>query len=179
MADIKVRVGQQNSIKVLSSVSGAAGGRAVFADNVIGGIASVTNLSVSGVSTFNSSAQFRSSVSILGDLAITGSFAAGLLTAININSNNITSSGIVSTNNLKVSGVSTFVGLSTFANDVYVGQGFYYKDYNAYGMPYFNPIGLIVSTQSPQNGITSSNYLMTTDDNGIPSWTSVIDGGVY
>jgi hypothetical protein len=168
MADIKVRVGQQNSIKVLSSVSGAAGGRAVFADNVIGGIASVTNLSVSGISTFNSSAQFRSSVSILGDLSITGSFAVGLLTVININSNN-----------LKVSGVSTFVGLSTFANDVYVGQGFYYKNYNAYGMPYFNPTGLIVSTQSPQNGITSSNYLMTTDDNGIPSWTSVIDGGIY
>ena len=53
MADIKVRVGAQNAIKVLSS---ASGGNALFADtatNVIGGIASVTQLDVSGISTFN------------------------------------------------------------------------------------------------------------------------------
>lgn len=169
MADIKVRVGQQNSIKVLSSVSGAAGGRAVVADNVIGGIASVTSLSVSGLSTFNDYALFRSSILVQGDLAIDGSFSP---TNFNI-------SGILSTNNLRVSGVSTFVGLSTFVSDVYVRGGFYYNNYNTYGIPYFNSTGLLVSTQSPQNGITTSNYLMTTNDNGIPSWTSVIDGGVY
>ena len=53
MSDIKVRIGQQNSVKVLSSVSGSAGGRAVVSDNVIGGIASVTALNVNGISTFS------------------------------------------------------------------------------------------------------------------------------
>jgi hypothetical protein len=55
MADIKVRVGQQNSIKVVSAFSGGAS----FAENsnnsvnVIGGIASVTQLNVSGITTLN------------------------------------------------------------------------------------------------------------------------------
>lgn len=62
MADIKVRVGQQNAIKVVSSISGAAGGAAIVAINVIGGIASVTNLSVSGVSTFSGLSTFRNTV---------------------------------------------------------------------------------------------------------------------
>lgn len=48
MADIKVRVGQQNAIKVVSSISGSNN-----ATNVIGGIASVTQLSVSGISSFS------------------------------------------------------------------------------------------------------------------------------
>ena len=54
MPDIKVRVGAQNAIKVLSS---ASGGNALFADtatNVIGGIASVTQLDSSGISTIQS-----------------------------------------------------------------------------------------------------------------------------
>lgn len=62
MPDITVRVGQQNAVKVISSVSGSAGGNAVVAKNVIGGIASVTQLYVSGISTFN------------GDVNITGNF---------------------------------------------------------------------------------------------------------
>lgn len=46
MADIKVRVGQQNAVKVVSSISGRTD-----ATNVIGGIASVTQLTVSGISS--------------------------------------------------------------------------------------------------------------------------------
>ena len=47
------RVGSQNAIRVLSA---ASGGNALFADtatNVLGGIASVTQLDVSGISTLN------------------------------------------------------------------------------------------------------------------------------
>ena len=50
--DLKVRVGQQNAVKIVTSVSGSAGGKAVEAENVVGGIASVTSLTVTGVSTF-------------------------------------------------------------------------------------------------------------------------------
>jgi hypothetical protein len=37
----------------------------------------------------------------------------------------------------------------------------------------------MVSTQSPQNGIDDSNYIMTTDGSGIPTWSGAIDGGFY
>ena len=53
MADIRVRVGQENAVKVISSVSGSAGGKSITSTNVIGGIASVTQLTVSGISTFS------------------------------------------------------------------------------------------------------------------------------
>lgn len=66
---LKVRVGQQNSVKVISSLTGQLAGIATYSDisgksyysdksgistNVIGGIASVTKLYVSGISTFES-----------------------------------------------------------------------------------------------------------------------------
>ena len=77
MADIKVRVGQENAIKVVASVSGSAGGNAVTAKNVIGGIASVTQLYVSGITTFAGgslgvygNAYFNSNVSIAGSLTV-------------------------------------------------------------------------------------------------------------
>lgn len=67
MSDIKVRVGQQNAIKVVASVSGAAGGFALQSESVVGGIASVTSLTVTGVSTF------------LGNVNIQGTLTAGEL----------------------------------------------------------------------------------------------------
>lgn len=76
MADIRVRVGQENAIKVVASVSGSAGGKAVTAENVIGGIASVTQLSVNNVSGVST---FTGSVSIAGSLSV-GSFSVGNIT---------------------------------------------------------------------------------------------------
>ena len=67
MANVKVRVGAQNAIKVLSS---ASGGRALFAEEatkVIGGIASVTALHVSGLSTFVGFSTFTDNVFVYGD----------------------------------------------------------------------------------------------------------------
>jgi hypothetical protein len=68
--DIKVRVGQQNATKVVSSVSGSPGGDATNAVNVIGGIAAVTQLNVSGVSTFVGIATFKNDVYIDGNLYV-------------------------------------------------------------------------------------------------------------
>lgn len=68
MADIKIRVGQNNAVKVISSVSGAT--RSVSADNVIGGIASVSQLTVTGFSTFVGVSTFKDDVYIDGDLYI-------------------------------------------------------------------------------------------------------------
>ena len=49
---IKVRVGQTDAIKILSSAGGGSI-QARDATNVIGGIASVTSLTVSGISTLS------------------------------------------------------------------------------------------------------------------------------
>ena len=62
MSDIKVRVGQQNAIKIISAQAGLGTDLNVNnATNVIGGIASVTTLNVSGIAS------------------ITGTLTAGLI----------------------------------------------------------------------------------------------------
>jgi hypothetical protein len=174
MSDIKVRVGQQNAIKIVSSISGSSGGQAYVAENVIGGIASVRALHVSGISTFVGISTFKNDVFIDGDLTIGDdlkfdSFIAreGIIT------------GIATVNNLNVVGVSTFVGLSTFQDSVYIYGGLNYRSFSSFGMPYFNATGLIVSTSSPGSGIDYTNYIMTTDNAGIPAWSNAIDGGFY
>ena len=225
---IKSRVGQQNTVKVVSSVSGSAGGSAITAENVIGGIASVTSLSVSGLSTFVGVATFKNNVYIDGDLYvsddlifdeftarnanITGIGSIATLSSINstltnINSTGISTFGIVNVSQFYASGISTFVGISTFKNNVYidgdlyisddlvfdeftvrngnitgiltVGQSFYYPIGQPYGVAYFDPNDQLVSTGTTASAISETNYILTTDNSGIPTWSSVIDGGTY
>ena len=187
MSYINERVGQQNSIKVISSISGAAGGFAALSENVIGGIASVTSLNVSGVSTFVGVATFKNNVFIDGNINVVG--------------------GVTSVTSLNVSGVSTFVGVATFKNNVFiggdlyvgddlffdeftsrngnitgiltVGQSFYYPIGQPYGVAYFDPNDQLVSTGTTAAAISETNYILTTDNSGIPTWSSVIDGGTY
>lgn len=194
MSDIKVRVGQQNTVKVISSVSGSAGGQAVIAENVVGGIASVRQLSVSGISTFVGVATFKNDVYIDGDLYIQDDLRFDEFTARNAN---IT--GVTTTNNLIATGISTFVGLVT-ANTVTaqnlnitgitttanlrvgyatVTDGFYYVPSYTSGIAYFNPSGLMVSTGATSSAIDYTNYILTTDNSGIPTWSNTIEGGAY
>jgi hypothetical protein len=151
MSDIKVRVGQQNTIKVVSSVSGSAGGSATIAENVIGGIASVTSLNVSGLSTFVGIATFKNDVYIDGDLYIGDDLLFDEFTARNGN----------------ITGILT------------VGQSFYYPPGEPYGVAYFDLDDKLVSTGTTAAAISETNYILTTDNSGIPTWSSVIDGGTY
>lgn len=144
MADIKVRVGQQNAIKVVSGISGSA--FAFLAENVIGGIASVTSLSVSsssyfvGLSTFNNEVYFNSDIYANGDIySPLGSIYVGI------------------------------------AN---LGQLFYGSYYSG-GVAYFDDNGLMVSTGSTISSIDYTNYILTVDNVGTPTWSNVIDGGQY
>lgn len=193
MSDIKVRVGQQNSVKIISSISGGS----VFANdayNLIGGVANASQLYVSGVSTFVGVSTFQ------------GESYFSNLTLENIN----------------VSGVSTFVGVSTFNNDLYVGGDLHilddiyfdeghgrnlfisqigiipvlltvsgsFIDLNitgnttlgigkTYGIAYFNPSKQITSTVMPSEAVSTTNYILTTDASDVPTWSNVIDGGSY
>jgi hypothetical protein len=228
MPDIKVRVGQQNTVKVVSSISGSAGGSAAVAENVIGGIASVTSLSVSGLSTFVGVATFKNNVYIDGDLYVSDDIffdeftarninVTGIGTIItlnsinstltNINSTGISTLGIVNVSQFYASGISTFVGVATFKNNVFidgdlyvgddlffdeftsrngnitgiltVGQSIYYPIGQPYGVAYFDPSDQLVSTGTTSAAISETNYILTTDNSGIPTWSNVIDGGTY
>ena len=228
MSDIRVRVGQQNVIKVLSSVSGSAGGYATIAENIVGGIASITSLYVSGVSTFVGLSTFKNDVYIDGNLFIKNDILFDEFTArninvtgigsiitirsinstlTNINSTGIGTFGVVNISRLYTSGVSTFVGVSNFKNDVYidgdlyvgddlifdeftarngnitgiltVGQSIYYPIGQPYGVAYFDLNDQLVSTGATAAAISETNYILTTDNSGIPTWSSVIDGGTY
>lgn len=144
MADIKVRVGQQNAVKIISSVSGSAGGSAVVSQNVIGGIASVTSLRVTGVSTFVGLSTFQ------GDTYFSNLYAQS-----------------ASITNLNLTGVSTFSG------------DLYYSSFYTYGLAYFNSSGLLRSTDGTDDPINYTNYIMTTNDFGVPTWSNVIEGGSF
>ena len=156
MANIKVRVGQQNTTKVIASLSGSAGGKAVEAKNVIGGIASVTQLHVSGISTFVGVATFKGDAYIDGDLYIKDDLNIDELTARNVN----------------VTGFTTTVNLR-------VSNSFYYTPSFTSGVAYFDSTGLMVSTGATSSAIDYTNYLLTTNNSGIPVWSNTIDGGVY
>jgi hypothetical protein len=80
-----------------------------IATNVIGGIASVTSLNVTGITT----------------LGIT---STADLTTQQLNVTGITTLGITTISQLYVSGVSTFVGVGTFSGDLYVGGDLYVTD---------------------------------------------------
>jgi hypothetical protein len=142
---VKSRVGQQNTVKVISSISGSAGGSAITAENVIGGIASVTSLNVSEISTFVGIATFKNNVYIDGDLVF----------------DEFTS------RNGNITGILT------------VGQSIYYPLGQPYGVAYFDPNDRLVSTGTTSSAISETNYILTTDNSGIPTWSSVIDGGTY
>jgi cytoskeletal protein CcmA (bactofilin family) len=210
MADIKVRVGQQNAIKVVSSVSGAPGGAAVVAENVIGGIASVTQLNVSGVSTFIGVSTFKNDVYIDGDLYISDDLIFDEFTARNATITGNTVLGITSISQLYVAGISTLAadgGITTTGGDLYVGgdlyinddlvfdefnarngnvsgiltvaQGFYYPLGEPFGIAYFDLNDQLVSTGTTAVAISETNYIVSTNSSGIPTWANVIDGGSY
>jgi hypothetical protein len=60
-------------------------------------------------------------------------------------------------------------------------KGIYYQsgDYSTNGVSYFDSSGLIKSTVAPGAGINTSNYILTTDASGVPTWTDTIDGGTF
>jgi hypothetical protein len=112
--NIKVRVGQTDAIKVIASV----GGGAVSADkatNVIGGIASVTSLHVSGITTLG--------VTTASQLQVTGITTLGVTTLTDVTAqqlfiSGISTLGITTASQLQVSGITT-LGVTT-ASQLYV-----------------------------------------------------------
>ena len=161
-----------------------------------------TNLEVAGTSNFIGNATFRGGTIGIGDstsddIDVGGEFVSNLVpNTDNTYDIGITTqrwrdgkfSGLVTTTNLFVSGVSTFLGdkhvtgnvrITGFAS---VTEGLYYdaNDYDgSNGIAYFDDTGKLIGAASTENALTESYFVLTTNNVGIPTWTSVIDGGVY
>ena len=75
-------------------------------------------------------------------------------------------------NNL-VSGTKGFLDIK----GIYFQNGDY--DTTGNGIVYFDSTGKQVGAAGTAAGITTSNFILTTDVNNIPKWTTTIDGGSF
>jgi hypothetical protein len=161
-----------------------------------------TNLEVAGTSNFIGNATFRGGTIGIGDsstddIDVGGEFVSNLVpNTDNTYDIGITTqrwrdgkfSGLVTTTNLFVSEVSTFTSDINVTGDLRitgfasVTEGLYY-DSNDYdgpnGIAYFDNTGKLIGAASTENALTESHFVLTTNNVGIPTWTSIIDGGSY
>jgi len=126
-------------------------------------------------------------VDITGTTGTDNLSISGVTTAANIEigsaSNNTINSktGALTLNseigsNVAISTHVNIVGFLSASNGIYYDSG----EYNGpNGIAFFDGDGLIVSSGATTSGITTSNYLLTTNASGVPVWTDVFDGGSF
>ncbi len=171
----------------------------------ISGISTLTSISVGGttglsqyVLTSTGTGLLWQSVTGIG--AITGinvveDFTGGLkylamqIGAGTTASNNISSNQLVynsTTTNLGIGTINPTSKLTVQGDGKFTGV-VYVTDYLVYannfdgpnGIGYFDNQGKLVGASSTENATNTSNFILTTDNVGIPTWTSIIDGGTY
>ena len=133
MADIKVRIGQSDAIKVTST--GLQRGDIAF--SVSGGTANVTQLDVSGQSNLNNLnltgiATFKPDIFGATGIIIDGTNnQLNVGTGVTITSNSIEIDGLATFDSLIVTGISTLNssgGITTTGGDLFVGSDLFVKD---------------------------------------------------
>ena len=158
MPNISDRIGNQNVIRVLSNI-GASATRLVDLSDV-----DVSSLADGFV------LEYKASTS---KFITTDSFR--FLKNVNV-------TGILTTYNLDVIGVTSFRG------DLYVGADLYVREYLKYtqhydgpnGVAYFDNTGKLIGAASTESPLNTSNFILTTDEpSGRIVWTASIDGGTY
>ena len=103
-----VRVGQQNAIRVNStSPTVTSADTATTAINVVGGIADVTQLEVSGLSTFTGIGTFVSDLYVGGDLYLTDDLVLDNISGSSLDISGISSVGFLTATDVHVSGAVT------------------------------------------------------------------------
>ena len=133
MADIKVRIGQSDAIKVTST--GLQRGDIAF--SVSGGTANVTQLDVSGQSNLNNLNLTGIATFKPDTFGATGIIVDGINekievgTGLTITSNSLIINGSVNFETLNVTGISTLNssgGITTTGGDLFVGSDLFVKD---------------------------------------------------
>lgn len=162
-----VRLGATGVSRVLTNLS--YGDLVTNAYNLVGGIATATSLRVSGITTLGADGGItttRGSVWVGAGHTIYGPSAKFVMAEISDTLSVLT----FQNENLLVTGVATFMN----PIDYPVGK---YQPKN--GVAYFNQIGNVVSSGNTNSYTTTTNYLFTTNADGIPLWSAVLDGGEY
>jgi hypothetical protein len=160
------------------------------------------NLHVGGFSEFIGVATFRGGTINLGDsvgddINVGGEFVSDLnpnddatydLGITTQRWRNARFSGLVTSTSLFVSGISTFEGNQFTTGNVSitgfatVTDGLFYEagDFDGpNGIAYFDDTGKLIGAASTESGISTTNYVLTTNASGIPVWTDTIDGGAF
>jgi hypothetical protein len=160
-------------------------------DGLFSGLVTSTNLFTSGITTLSYNGGITTTGGDLyvdGDLYVTDDIILDELTARNANITGVATistlgvTGLTTTKNLLVTDTSIFQNNVTVTGFVTVTEGIYY-DFDDYdgpnGIAYFDNDGKLIGAASTENALTTSYYILTTDAVGIPTWTSVIDGGEF
>ena len=158
MPNISDRIGNQNVIRVLSNI-GASATRLVDLSDV-----DVSSLADGFV------LEYKAQTS---KFITTDSFR--FLKNVNV-------TGILTTYNLDVIGVTSFRGDLYVGADLYVNEYLYYTQHfdGPNGVAYFDNDGKLIGAASTESPLDTSNFILTTDEpSGRIVWTASIDGGTY
>ena len=157
MPNISDRIGNQNVIRVLSNI-GASATRLVDLSDV-----DVSSLADGFV------LEYKAQTS---KFITTDSFR--FLKNVNV-------TGILTTYNLDVIGITTFRGDLYVGADLYVNEYLYYTEHfdGPNGIAYFDNSGKLIGAASTESYVQNTNYVLTTTEQGVPVWSSVIEGGTY
>jgi len=149
-------------------------GLAELDDVNVSAAATINTLNVTGTGTI-ATADINGG-NIDGTVIGAASSAAATFTTLNFNeltgggttiNNGRIDAGDVTFTNLRVTGVSTVATLFLSAGT------------NTNGAAYFDASGQLQSTATPSAGIQTSNFILTTNASGVPSWTDTIDCGTF
>ena len=149
-------------------------GLAELDDVNVSAAATINTLNVTGTGTI-ATADINGG-NIDGTVIGAASSAAATLTTVNYTS--LTGGDIIAPGSRVTSGDATFTnlrvtGVSTVAS-LFLSAGT-----NTNGIAFFNANGQVTSTATPSAGIQTSNFILTTNASGVPSWTDTIDCGQF
>lgn len=200
MADIKVRLGSENSVKVISSVAGDTTLASLRDIDFSGGLSNLMYLQYdSTVSRWKGTLSINSNLVNINQGTITSDIPFFNATSSWNNPRvsftgfkvNVTNTSSLETSKLvdyQIGGITRFSisssGISSFTNQVYFGSSLFLSIPNSgittRGIPYFSSVGQILSTNSPEVGyLDTTNYILTTDSSHVPVWSNALDGGEY
>ena len=174
------------NVSGLSTFTGAAD---FNGDIDVDGHAELDNLNVSGVATF------AQNVEITGNLTVNGTqtvINTNILEVEDINIGIASATPKLSDAALDGAGI-TIHGLAgdktltwdnsnsrlAFNTDIYAPNYYAGTFDGPNGIAYFDNGGKLTGAASTQSGVTTTNYILTTNASGLPVWTTTIDGGEY
>ena len=173
-----------------------AAGLSTFIGNVdinggvdIDGDLEIDNLNVSGIATFAQNVEITGNLTVNGtqtvlntnileveDINIGIASATPKLSDAALDGAGITIHGSDSDKSLLWDNSNSRLGFST---DVYAPNYYAGTFDGPNGIAYFDNSGKLTGAASTQSGVTTTNYILTTNASGLPVWTTTIDGGEY